>query len=110
MHATGKMRFYQILSSASNLLTLPLAYVFLLMNDVPEYTYIALFITMGTNLLAGLISAHKFADISDEGIISLNNKNIGFVDDDGSIIINNREVGYIDADNNFVFYKTFANI
>ena len=63
MHATGKMRYYQTLSSASNLLTLPLAYVFLLMNDVPEYAYIALFITMSTNLLAGLISTHKYAGL-----------------------------------------------
>lgn len=57
-----------------------------------------------------IISGHKFADITDDGVISFGEKKIGFIDDDGSIIINNREVGYIDADNNFVFYKTISNL
>ena len=55
-----------------------------------------------------IISKRKFADISDDGIITFDNREIGFVDDDGSIIINDKEVGYIDAQNNFVFYKSFA--
>lgn len=55
-----------------------------------------------------IISNKKFADITDEGVISMNGNEVGFVDDDGSIIINKREVGYIDGDNNFVFYKTMA--
>ena len=54
------------------------------------------------------INGQKFAEISDEGIISFPPKEIGYVDDDGSIIINGKEVGYIDADNNFVFYKSMA--
>lgn len=57
-----------------------------------------------------IISRKKFADISDDGVITFDNREIGFVDDDGSIIINDREVGYIDNDNNFVFYKSFAKI
>lgn len=57
-----------------------------------------------------IISGRKFADITDDGIISFGQKELGYVDDDGSIIINDREVGYIDADNNFVFFKSFANI
>ena len=57
-----------------------------------------------------IISGRKFADITDDGIISFGQKELGFVDDDGSIIINDREVGFIDADSNFVFYKSFANI
>ena len=57
-----------------------------------------------------IISGRKFADITDEGIISFGQKELGYVDDDGSIIINDREVGYIDADNNFVFYKSIANL
>ena len=57
-----------------------------------------------------IISGRKFADITDDGIISFGQKELGFVDDDGSIIINDREVGFIDADNNLVFYKSFANI
>ena len=57
-----------------------------------------------------IISGRKFADITDDGIISFDQKELGFVDDDGSIIINDREVGFIDADNNFVFYKSFANV
>ena len=57
-----------------------------------------------------IIAGRKFADITDDGIISFGQKEVGFIDDDGSIIINDREVGYIDADNNFVFNKSFANI
>ena len=55
-----------------------------------------------------IISGKKFADITDEGVISFGGKEVGYVDDDGSIVINNREVGYIDAQNNFVFYKSFV--
>lgn len=61
---------------------------------------------IGENVL--YINGRKFADITDDGIISFGDKKIGFVDDDNSIIINNKEVGYIDGDNNFVFYKSLA--
>ena len=54
------------------------------------------------------VSGRKFAEITDDGIISFGEKKIGYVDDDGSIYINGREVGYIDEDNNFVFYKSMA--
>ena len=64
MHATGKIKFYQILSSTSNLMSVPLAYLFLLIDDVPEYAYWALFVTCITNLLAGLIPARKYANLS----------------------------------------------
>ena len=64
MHATGKMKFYQTVSSLSNLMSVPLAYIFLVWDDVPEYVFIALLITMFTNLLAGLVSARKYADLS----------------------------------------------
>ena len=56
-----------------------------------------------------IISGRKFADITDEGVISFGQKQLGYVDDDGSIIINDKEVGYIDGENNFVFYKSLAN-
>jgi hypothetical protein len=49
------------------------------------------------------ISGSKFADITDDGVISINNKEVGYIDDLGSIIVKDREVGYIDSDNNFVF-------
>ena len=52
-----------------------------------------------------LIKGNKFADITDDGIISFGPKKLGYVDDDNSIIINGKEVGYIDNDGNFVFYK-----
>lgn len=52
-----------------------------------------------------LVKGKKFADITDDGVISFGEKKLGYVDEDGSIIINNKEVGYVDADNNFVFYK-----
>ncbi len=55
---------------------------------------------------AMFIKGNKFADITDDGIISFGVKKLGYVDDDGSVIINNKEVGYIDPDNNFVFYKS----
>ena len=58
---------------------------------------------IGENVL--YINGHKFAEITDEGIISFPPKEIGYVDDDGSIIIHNKEAGYIDGDGNFVFYK-----
>ena len=57
-----------------------------------------------------IISGRKFADITDDGVISFGEKKLGYVDDDGSIIINGREIGYIDAENNFVLYKSFANL
>lgn len=57
---------------------------------------------IGRNTL--FIKGRKFADISDDGIISYDDVEIGYVDDDGSIIVNDEEVGYIDPDNNFVFY------
>ena len=56
------------------------------------------------------IKGHKFADITDNGVISFGDKKIGFVDDDNSIIINDKEVGYIDGEHNFVFYNTIGNI
>lgn len=59
---------------------------------------------IGENVL--YINGQKFAEISDDGIISFPPKEIGYVDDDGSIIIHNKEVGYIDGDSNFIFYKS----
>ena len=56
------------------------------------------------------ISGRKFADITDDGVISFGAKQLGYVDDDGSIIIHGKEIGYIDGENNFVFYKSFANM
>ena len=57
-----------------------------------------------------IISGKKFADLSDDGIISFNDKEIGYIDDDGTIIIKDKEVGYIDGNNDFIFYKNFANL
>ena len=58
---------------------------------------------IGENVL--YINGQKFAEITDDGEISVPPKKIGYVDDDGSIIINGKEVGYIDGDNNFVFHQ-----
>jgi len=52
-----------------------------------------------------VVNKHVFATITDDGEISLNEKNVGYVDDDGTIYINDREVGYVDCDNNFRFIK-----
>ena len=57
-----------------------------------------------------VISGKKFADISDDGVITFNQKEIGYVDDDGTIMIKDREAGYINGSNDFVFYKNFANL
>lgn len=71
MHATGNIKFYQTISSVSNLMTVPLAFVFLLVEKVPEYVFIALFITMITNLLAGLVSANKYAQLTYRTYVKL---------------------------------------
>lgn len=63
---------------------------------------------IGENVL--FIKGRKFADITDEGVISFGDKKLGYVDDDNSIIINGKEVGYIDAQNNFVFFKAAMKI
>lgn len=58
---------------------------------------------IGRNVL--YINGHKFADISDDGIISYGEYEVGYVDDDNSIIIRGEEAGYIDGDGNFRFYN-----
>ena len=55
-----------------------------------------------------IISGKKFADLSDDGIISFNDKEIGYIDDDGTIMINDNEVGYINGNNDFIFFKTIG--
>lgn len=62
--ATGKMKFYQTISSASNLMSVPLAYVFLCIDSVPEFVFYALLITMFTNHIAGLISLKRLTSFS----------------------------------------------
>ncbi len=57
-----------------------------------------------------IISGKKFADITDDGVISFGQKELGYIDDDGTIIIKDREVGYVDGNNDFIFFKSFANI
>lgn len=64
VNAIGKMKFYQTISSASNLMSVPLAYLFLCVNCVPEVVYYALLITMFTNHLAGLISLKRLTSFS----------------------------------------------
>lgn len=64
VHATGKMKFYQTISSASNLMSVPLAYVFLCIDSVPEFVFYALLITMFTNHIAGLISLKRLTSFS----------------------------------------------
>lgn len=64
VHATGRVKFYQILSSASNLVSVPLAYLFLCYDAVPEYVFYALFITMFTNHIAGLVALRHLTSFS----------------------------------------------
>ena len=49
--------------------------------------------------------ANRIIEITDDGIISINGKQVGYVDDDNAIIIHGNEIGYIDGANNFVFEK-----
>jgi len=58
---------------------------------------------IGTNEI--YISGHKFADLTDDGVIIMNQKRIGYVSEDNAIIVKDKEVGYIDGGNNFVFTK-----
>ena len=64
VYAIGNVKFYQTISSASNLMSVPLAYIFLCMDSVPEFVFYALLITMFTNHIAGLISLKRITSFS----------------------------------------------
>lgn len=74
VHATGRMKFYQIISSASNMMSVPLAYIFLCIEHVPEFVFYALLITMFTNHVAGLVSLKRLTSFSIKRYI----KNVAF--------------------------------
>ena len=57
-----------------------------------------------------IISGKKFADLSDDGVISINKKEAGYIDDDGTIIIRDKEVGYVDGNNDFIFLETWQKM
>ena len=57
-----------------------------------------------------IISGKKFADLSDDGVISINKKEVGYIDDDGTIIIRDKEVGYVDGNNDFIFLETWQKM
>lgn len=57
-----------------------------------------------------IISGKKFADLSDDGVISINKKEVGYIDDDGTIIIRDKEVGYVDGNNDFIFLETWRKM
>ena len=57
-----------------------------------------------------IISGKKFADLSDDGVISINKKEVGYIDDDGTIIIRDKEVGYVDGNNDFIFLETWQKV
>lgn len=62
--AEGKMKFFQLLTSVSNFLSIPLALVFLWFDEIPELVFIALFITMVTNQIAAMIALKKCINYS----------------------------------------------
>ena len=74
VHATGRMKFYQTISSASNMMSVPLAYIFLCIEHVPEFVFYALLITMFTNHVAGLVSLKRLTSFSIKRYI----KNVAF--------------------------------
>ena len=57
-----------------------------------------------------IISGKKFADLSDDGVISINKREVGYIDDDGTIIIRDKEVGYVDGNNDFIFLETWQTM
>ena len=57
-----------------------------------------------------IISGKKFADLSDDGVISINKKEVGYIDDDSTIIIRDKEVGYVDGNNDFIFLETWQKM
>ena len=57
-----------------------------------------------------IISGKKSADLSDDGVISINKKEVGYIDDDGTIIIRDKEVGYVDGNNDFIFLETWQKM
>lgn len=64
VQASGKMKFYQILSSFSNLMTVPLAYLFIKIYDYPPIVYLSLIFTTITTLAVGLLSACRYARLN----------------------------------------------
>ena len=64
IHATGQMKYYQIFSSISNLFSVPLALLFLILKKDPNIVFCALFLTMVSNQLVGLISLKKLTNFS----------------------------------------------
>lgn len=70
VHATGKVKFYSLLTSFSNILSVPLAYVFLIFDEVPELVFIALFITMITNHISGLYSLYRIVKFSIKSYVN----------------------------------------
>lgn len=51
------------------------------------------------------VSGRKFADITEEGVISFGTSVKAYITDTGEIICKDQEIGYVDLDNNFVFYS-----
>ncbi|MCH3909429.1 MAG: hypothetical protein LKF75_04440 [Bacilli bacterium] len=56
----------------------------------------------GTAIL--FISGRKFAEIDEEGHISMNDVEVGYIDDGGDVYLHNRYVGEVDPTNDIRFY------
>jgi hypothetical protein len=50
------------------------------------------------------ISGHKFADMDEQGKISINGAAVGYIDDGGDVYLHERYVGEVDATNDIRFY------
>lgn len=64
VQANGNLKYYEILSSSSNFLSVPLAFIFLYYYNSPETVYIALFIINILNTAVGLIAVKKLMPFS----------------------------------------------
>ena len=50
------------------------------------------------------ISGHKFAEMDEQGQISINGTPVGYIDDGGDVYLHDRYVGEVDATNDVRFY------
>jgi len=64
IQANGNIKKYQIFSGLSNILTVPLAYLLLLLNKNPNIVFVSLIITSVLNTFVGLLSVRSLIDFS----------------------------------------------
>jgi len=64
MHANGNIRFYQITGCITNIISIPLVFLFLYFLHEPYYAFVALIISSFLNYLVGVISVMRVMPFS----------------------------------------------